>query len=106
MGTVLDVFIGPPNGFEYRPGEGNQDGIYVGTEEDNPKGRNNGRGGAIQRGYLAPMWTNILWKRLCCYYGEVMGITARITADEEIIRWIGTTLITRVGGVVAISKVG
>ena len=61
--------------------------------------------GAVQHSPLASMRTNIFWKRLCYYSGEAARRIARITADTEKIRRIGTTLLTMVEVVVAISKV-
>ena len=60
--------------------------------------------GASQNGYLASMWNKLLWKRLCCYSGAAVGRIVRITADTVLIIQIGTTLLTEVGGVVAISE--
>ena len=43
---------------------------------------------------------------MCYYYGGEVDRNAIITADVEIIRYIGTALLTQVGGIVAISTVG
>ena len=61
--------------------------------------------GRIQLRALDYIRLDIFWKRLFWCYGAVIENIARITAYTAIITWIGTTLLARVVGVVAIYKV-
>ena len=60
----------------------------------------------VQHGALASMWTNLFWNSLCCCSWEEVGRIVRITTDTLLIIRISTTLLTRVGFIVAISKSG
>ena len=62
--------------------------------------------GEFQHGALASIWTKILCKRMCCFYEASVGRVMRKIVDMGLIRGIGTTLLTGLGGIISISKWG